>query len=68
MRTRSAREQAIEAIKDARQAHVDWIEFIEEHPDKASKPQARIKTAGDAEHHRDWVEKYDVVLKVLKED
>lgn len=56
------REFAVQAIEESRATHVAWRDYLVQHPDS---PDAAI--AGDAEHHRACIAKYDRVLTVLRQ-
>lgn len=64
MNREEAVEQAIAYIEECRQTHVNWADWQETNPDWEAETQPR--QVGDAEHHREWVEKYDLVLDVLR--
>lgn len=55
------RRQAIAVIEDSRETHVDWARWLEKHPD-----DPRAKDVGDAQFHRECIQRYDFVLSVLK--
>lgn len=58
------REEAIAFIQECRQIHVDWADYQDANPNwEEETPPSRV---GDADHHREWVGKYDRVLDVLK--
>ena len=59
MKYRTIVAAAIADIREARQSHVDWADWLEEHPEDDSSQ------VGDAPYHREWVTKYDNVLSVL---
>ena len=57
------RAEAIRIIEDSRRTHVEWIEYLAKFGDDL-RPHEEI--AGDAAHHREAVEGYDLVLRVLR--
>jgi hypothetical protein len=55
--------EAIAIIEGSRQTHVEWLDYLAKHGDDL-RPHEEI--AGDADHHREAIEKYDRVLAVLR--
>jgi hypothetical protein len=63
------RAAAIAAIEESRETHTEWIEYIDRHPEEANRvAETRVEIAGSREHHERCVEKYDLVLRVLREE
>lgn len=57
-------EEAIEIIKECRATHTEWADWQEQTPDwEDQTPPSKV---GDAEHHREWERKYDLVLEALR--
>ena len=57
-----AMRKLIEAMKEARQSHVEWAVTARTHgPDCWA-----VATAGDADWHERWVRVYDRVIRELK--
>ena len=59
-------EQALADIRLARQSHVDWAEYLDATPERAREMRPQAEVAGSADYHRDWVAKYDRVLRLLE--
>lgn len=57
------REQAIAYIEQCRRTHADWAERQQTEPDWRDRYGPNI---GDADHHLEWVERYDLVLAELR--
>lgn len=57
-------QQAIAYIEECRQIHVDWADWQESNPNW--QEYVRPTSPGLPDHHREWVEKYDHVLNVLR--
>jgi hypothetical protein len=53
-------QQALEDMREARQIHAHWCEWLGRHP------EFDASDVGDAEHHELWVGKYDNVLAVIE--
>lgn len=60
------RERAIEIIRHSKETHVEWINYIRNYPEEATKPAPEIETAGDVAHHQECIDNYDLVLRVLE--
>lgn len=60
-------QQAIDDIKDARESHVLWANILtlKGPRPKEFKGKAIDKLVGSAKFHREWVVKYDRVLRTL---
>lgn len=63
----NGRELAISYIEECRRIHIAWAEGIESGDTWFHEPAPRREAGGDAEHHREWVRKYDHVLRVLRD-
>lgn len=66
---RSVIRDAIKFAQEGRESHVRWLEHLEAHADGSSRcdyctPEV-VETAGDADVQREWVRKYDVILRAL---
>ncbi len=55
--------RAIEIIEQSRLTHMNWLGYLEQHPEEQYLPEH--KWIGDANHHKDCVESYDLVLAEL---
>jgi len=65
----SDKELAINIILEDAEIHRGWLKWNvdhEEHINNCSECKIVQKTAGDAEWHREWISKYEVVYKALK--
>lgn len=60
-------EKAKAVIQEARESHVQWADWVKNHPEEAKQPRPEVDVAGDARHHEIWIENYDLVLEVLEE-
>ncbi len=49
-------------IEECREIHLLWIRIMEANPERYANQTRYI---GDVDYHREWVEKYDLVLKTL---
>lgn len=59
-----SKDEAIAFIREARQIHLEWASYQEAEPNwEAEVSSSKV---GDAEHHREWVKKYDQILEVLE--
>jgi hypothetical protein len=54
---------ALKIIEDSRRTHVEWVDYLSKFGADL-RPHEEI--AGDAAHHREAVEGYDLVLRVLR--
>lgn len=66
---RSIIRDAVKYAQEGRESHVLWAEHLEAHARgeatcEACTPEV-IETAGDAQVQREWVRKYDVILRAL---
>ena len=52
--------KAIKIIKDSKETHVDWANFLSENPE-----DDRSEYVGDEKFHRECIEEYNYVLDVL---
>ena len=57
------REQAIADMEDARLSHVAWGDFLR----SGQRYRPTTTDIGSAEHHEEWVAKYDRVVALLRE-
>ncbi len=77
----SEKQQAIDFITEAKEIHELWIDklaeckecepettgrFILALADDGAIPADVVKHIGSVQHHREWVERYQLVLKVLR--
>lgn len=56
--------EAIATIEECRTTHVEWAAWQESNPNW--RDHVTPDDPGGPEHHREWVEKYDGVLEVLR--
>lgn len=56
------RELMIKKMEQARDIHKEWMEHIKMYPINATPAEV-----GGIKWHKDWVETYDQVIKLLKE-
>lgn len=49
-------------IEECREIHLLWIRIMEANPERYAN---HTRYLGDVDYHREWVEKYDLVLKTL---
>lgn len=64
-------QEAIDIIIEDIKIHRQWLDWNienEEHIDECDVCWQTQKVAGDAEWHREWLHKYDVVYTALKEN
>ncbi len=54
--------RSIGHIEECRDIHLLWIRIMEANPERYANQTRYI---GDVDYHREWVEKYDLVLKTL---
>jgi hypothetical protein len=59
-------DRAVAIIEKAREIHVMWIAWLEGDSEKGQQEAPVVETAGDAVHHQQWVDNYDVVLAALR--
>lgn len=59
--TAEEKARAIRTAKANRANHLDWLLWAELHPD-----DPRLDAAGDAKHHREAAEEYDLIIRVLE--
>ena len=62
-RTEGRRQEALEYISDARHVHQQWVEMLTICGDACD---SLTLTAGGIEYHREWVRRYNIVLKELE--
>lgn len=59
-------EQLIELVKsiitESKESHSEWLRFFRKHP---GQEQRYKRSAGDIEHHRKCVKKYNKALQAL---
>ncbi len=60
--------KAIAYIEEARESHVLWADILdgEKQRPKWAKHKSVDRLVGTASYHREWVRKYDHVLKMLR--
>lgn len=59
--TESDLELAKTYVEDAMKCHQNWISILKRKPDRDTRD------VGDIDHHRMWIERYRLILKVLEE-
>ncbi len=52
-------QEAIEIIEECKEIHVKW----ETHVQGVAAPEGPV---GNSQHHRHWIEQYDIVLTALR--
>lgn len=57
-------QQAIEIIENCQSIHVNWADWQERND--SWRDEITPDSPGGPEHHREWVQKYDLVLDVLR--
>ena len=55
---------AIAVIEECRKIHEEWAKFQRKNP--RWQELVLPESVGDADHHEEWVRKYDEVLEVLR--
>lgn len=58
-------QQAIADMEEARQSHENWADYFERFPE-VEKSYLETGEWDSGKVHREWVEKYDRVLSILK--
>jgi hypothetical protein len=64
--TDEAIKRAIDIIVDSKETHIDWINFIEQCPERANANAPRVSVAGGIEHHQQCINDYNHVINVLQ--
>ncbi len=61
-------DKAIEIVKYSQESHQQWLEWIEWHEtnDCHEDWETIIKTAGNKNHHRQCIERYQTVINTLE--
>ena len=58
-------QEAVAIIREARDIHQQWVKWLA-NPQNGQQEEPVVETAGDAAHHQQWIDNYDVVLRALE--
>lgn len=68
MTTKRIVERAIADIEECRDIHAEWADWYDQAtPEQRSTPAPVADTAGDSDWHREWIRRYNRVLRILRE-
>lgn len=62
-------EALIAWMKEAKESHDSWANWLETHPEGGvvADPRPRNESLGDAQEHREWSRRYEQVIAKLRE-
>ncbi len=63
----SKRQQAIAYAEEHRAVHEQWVKHWQAHPPTTQEEHTQYKAAGGISHHRGAIQRYDLIIDVLKE-